>query len=318
VPRASTPFLIFCAPKTRFRWYRGRPDSFFSCAEGVGSCFHVLRSLTSFQRYRGIQLPFSSFACPNSFSAVPTASGPVFMFCATEHVFGGAEGDGSRFHVLLPDSFSAASGVSGSLFQVLLYRTHFRRYRVRDIPFSCFELPDSFSAVPTASGPIFLFCTPGLVFGDTEGVGSGFHVLRLRSCFRRYRGRRLPFSGFARLRLVFGAPFSCFSLPTRFRRYRVRDIPFHVLRTRTHFRRVPRASGPVFLFCTPESFSAIPRASGLVFMFCASGVVFGATEGVDSRFHVLRALTCFLWYRGHQVPFSCFAFPDMFSAVRRA
>jgi hypothetical protein len=87
---------------------------------------------------------------------------PVLMFCAPGLVFGGAEYVGSRFHVLPA-------------------RTRFRRYRRRRVPFSCFVLPDSFSAVPSASGPVFMFCPPGLVFGGTECVGSRFHVLPART-----------------------------------------------------------------------------------------------------------------------------------------
>jgi hypothetical protein len=60
------------------------------------------------------------------------------MFCAPEHIFGGTEGIGSRFHVL----------------------------RSR-----------SFMAVPRASGAIFMFCTPELVLGSTVGVESLFYVL---------------------------------------------------------------------------------------------------------------------------------------------
>jgi hypothetical protein len=149
--------------------------------------------------------------------AVSRASGPVFMFCAPRLVFGGIEGVVSRFHVLRS-------------------RTRFRRYRGRGVPFSCFALPDSFSAVSRASAPVFMFCAPGLVFDGTEGLGSRFHVLRSRTRFWRFRGRRLPFSCFAQ----------------------------------------------------PYSFSAVPRASGPFFMFYAPGLDFDGTEGVGSRFHVMR------------------------------
>jgi hypothetical protein len=203
---------------------------------GVGSRFHVLRSRTSFRRYRGRRVPFSRFTLPDSFSTVPRASGSVFMFCAIRLVFGGTEGVGSRFRVLrartrfrryrgrpisflcfaLPDSFSTVprasgpvltfcapglifgvTGCIGSRFNVLFSQTHLRRYRWRKVPFSCFALPDSFSTVQRASGPVFTFCAPELVFGGNEGVPSRFHVFRSRTCFRRYRGRRVPFSRFA-------------------------------------------------------------------------------------------------------------------------
>jgi hypothetical protein len=175
------------------------------------------------------------------------ASGPVFIFCALVLIFGCTEGISSRFHVLRS-------------------RTHFRRNCVRRVPFSCFTLSDSFFAIPRASGPVFMFYAPGLIFGGTEGVGSRFHVLRSRTHFRRYRGR--PVS------------FSCFALP--------------------------------------DSFSAVPRASGLVFIFYAPGLIYGGTEGVRSRFHVVRSRTYFRLYRGRWVPYSCFARPDSFSAVPRA
>jgi hypothetical protein len=101
------------------------------------------------------------------------------MFYAPELVFGGTDGVGSLFHVLRS-------------------RTHFRWYRVRRVPFSCFVLSDSLSAVPMAYGPFFMFCAPELIFGGSEGVGSRFHVLRARTRFRRYRVRQVSFSRFAR------------------------------------------------------------------------------------------------------------------------
>jgi hypothetical protein len=130
-----------------------------------------------------------------------------------------------------------------------------------------------------ATGPVFMFCAPGLVFGETEGVMSGFYVLRSRTHFRQYRGRRLPFSYFARS---------------------------------DSFLAVPRSSGAFF------TFSAVRMASGPVFMFCAPGLIFYGTEGVSSRFHVLCARTRFRRYRGRRVRFSCFALPNSFSAISRA
>jgi ABC-type sulfate transport system permease subunit len=47
------------------------------------------------------------------------------------------------------------------------------------------------------------------------------------------------------------------------------------------------------MFCAAGPFSAVLRASGLVLMFCAPELVFGGTEGVVSRFHVLRSRTHF-------------------------
>jgi hypothetical protein len=149
---------MFCAPGLVFYSNGGGPSRFLA-----------LLARTHFQRYRGCRVPFSCFTLPNSFSAVPRALGPVFVFCAPRLVFGGTEGVGSRFHVLRA-------------------HTRFRRFWGRRVPFSCFALPDSFSAVPRVSGPVFMFCSPGLVFSGIEGVGSLFHVLRYRTRFRRYRG----------------------------------------------------------------------------------------------------------------------------------
>jgi hypothetical protein len=244
VPRASGPVFMFCAlglvfggietlfhvllSRIHFRRYRGRrvlfswfarPTSFsavprasgtvfmfcalgivFRRTEGIGSHFHVLCAETYFRRYRRHRVPFSCFASPSSFSAVPRASGLVFMFCASGLIFGGTEGVESCFHVLRS-------------------RTHFRWYRVRRVSFLSFALPDSFSAVARASDPVFMFFTPGHVFGVTEGVTSFFHVLYSRTRLRRYRGRWVH--------------FSCFAPPDS-------------------FSAVTRASAPVFMFCTPE------------------------------------------------------------------
>jgi hypothetical protein len=130
VPMASGPVVMFCVP-----------DVVFGGTEGVGSRFLVLRARTRFRRYRVRRVPFSCFVVPDRFSAVPRASGPVLKFCAPELVFGGTEGVGSRF-------------------QVLRSLTHFRRCRVRRVPFSHFPCPFSFSAVPMVSGPVFMFCAP--------------------------------------------------------------------------------------------------------------------------------------------------------------
>jgi hypothetical protein len=305
----------------------------FCGAVCVGSQFHVLCARALFRRSRGRRVPFSFFALRDKFLAVPRASGPVFMFCAPGHVFGGTEGVGSRFHVLraLP---------------------RFRRKRGCRVPFSCFALPklfpavprasdlfasfalsDSFFAVPRASGPVFMFCATGLAFIGQEGVG--FH-------FQRYRGRWLPFSCFARSDSFWRyrgrpVPFSCFALPDSFS-----EVPsasglvfiffapglifggtkgvgsrFQCFVLPDSFSAVPRASGLVLMFSLPDMFSAVPSASGPVFMFCAPGLVFSDTEGIMSLFHVLLSRTRFRRYRGRRVPFSCFACPDSFSTETR-
>jgi hypothetical protein len=192
------PVFLFCTPgpifggtygvgsrfhvlrsRNHFRRFRGRRVSFscFRRYRGVGSRYHVLRSRTHFPRYRRRRVRFSYFALQGLFSAVPTALGPFFMFCAIRFIFSGIEGIGSRFRqhrrrrvpfscFALPDSFSAAPRASGLVF--------------------LFALPDPFSAISTASGPVFMFCAPEPVFVSTERVGSRFHVLRSQTHFRRY------------------------------------------------------------------------------------------------------------------------------------
>jgi hypothetical protein len=213
-----------------------------------------------------------------------------------------------------------------------------------------------------ASDPVFMFCASGLVFRRNEGVGFRFHVLRSRSPFPRYRGRRVPFSSFALPDSFFASTagiesrFHALRARTRFQRYRGRRLPFHCFVLPDSFSEVPRASAPIFMFCAPklvfdgtegvvscfqvllarthfrryrvrpvpfscfallDMFSAVPSASGHVFMFCAPRLIFGGPEDDGSRFHVLRAGTSFLRYRGRRVPFSFFACLDSFSAVPR-
>jgi hypothetical protein len=223
------------------------PGIIFGGIEGVGSRFHTLRTPTHFRRYRGHRVPFSCFVLPDSFSTVPSVSGPIFMFCAAGLIFGRTEGVRSRFHV----------------FRSL---TVFWRCRGSRVPFSFFALPYTFSAVPRASGPVFMFCTLRLIVGRTEGVGSYFHVLCSLTRFWQYEGCRVPFSCFAR----------------------------------------------------PGTFLTVRRTSGLDFMFCAPGLVFCGTEGVGSRSLILRSRTRFRRYRGRPIPFSSFPLHDMFFTVRRA
>jgi hypothetical protein len=220
------------------------------------------------------------------------------MFCAAVLFFGGAEGVGSRLNVLRA-------------------RTHFRRNQGCRVPFSCLALPYSFSTEPRASGPVFMFSTPVLVFDGTKGVGSRFHVLLSRTYFRWYRGRRVPFSYFADPNSFSTAPWTsgpffmfCAS-GIIFGGTEGVGSRFHVLRARTHYRQNRGHQ-------LPNLFWAVPRASGPVFMFCALRHVFGGTEGVWSRFHVLRSRTHFRRYRGRRDPFSCFSCADSFTAVTRA
>jgi hypothetical protein len=244
----------------------------------IGSRFQVLRSQTRFRRFRGRRVPFSCFVLPDSFSAVPRALGPVFMFGIPELVFGGAEVVRSRFHVLRS-------------------RTRFRRFRVRQVLFSCFALPDSFSAVPRASGAVFIFCAPALVFGGFEGVGSRFRVLRSRTRFRLIRGRLDPFSCFAlpnsfsAVTRASGPIFMFCALGHVFNGAECVGSRFHVLRSRTRFWRCGGRRVPFSCFLLPNSFSTIWGMSGPVFKFCTPGIVFGGSEVVASRFHVLRSPT---------------------------
>jgi hypothetical protein len=186
-----------------------------------------------------------------------------------------------------------------------------------------------------------MFCAPRPVVGGTEGVGSSFHVLRDQTRFRRYRGRRVP--------------FSCLALPTSFSTIPRASAPviifcatghifggtegsrFHDLRSQTHFHWYRGLSLPFSGLALPDSFSSVPwasclvflfyatelvfdgiRASVTIFMFGAPGLAFGGTEGVGSHFHILRSRTLFRRYRGRRVQFSCFALPDSFSVVPRA
>jgi hypothetical protein len=197
----------------------------------------------------------SSFALMNSFSAVPWASGPVFIFCVPTLIFYGTEGVGSRF-------------------QFLRSRTCFRRNSGRRVPFSCFALPDSISVVQRASGLVFILRAPGLIFDDRGGVGSNFHVLLSRTHFSV-----VPMA--SGLVFMFGAPGLIFGGSEGVR------CSFLVLRSRTRFRRYRGRRVQFSSFVLPNSFSIEPWASGPVFMFCAPELVFG--DGVGSSFHVLRS-----------------------------
>jgi hypothetical protein len=247
------------------------------------SHFHVLCSQTIFRRCGGRSVPFSCFALPDSFSTLPRALCPVFIFCALGHIFGGTV-------------------VVWSRFLVLRYRTRFLRYRGREVPFTCFARPNSFSAVPRPSGPVFMFCAPALVFYGTDDVGSNFHVLRSRTRFRRCGGRRVP--------------FSCFALPDTFSECGGRRVPFSCFALPDTFSAVSRASGPIFMSSAPghvfggaegvRSRFHVLRSRTLFrryrerhvpfSCFFAPGHIFDGTEGVGSRFHVLRSRSRFRRY----------------------
>jgi len=249
------------------------------------------------------------------------ALGPVYKFCAPEHL--------------------------------LCSLTCFRRFRARRDPFSRFVVPDAFSVFPCASSLIFEFYAPEPVFRVTGGIGSCFPVLHYQTHFWHYRASRVLFSSFA-LPEAFSAlprcriPFASFALPEgfsnasgthvsryrmRFLRYLVCRAPFSRFALPDAFSVLPSASGPDFMFRytrrnfgLPECvghrfalrnvFSAVPSDSSLVFTFCAPGRVFGVTECVGSRFHVLCTRTRFRRFRVGQIPFSNFPLPVFFSSLR--
>jgi hypothetical protein len=95
-----------------------------------------------------------------------------FMFFAPGLIFGGIEGDGSCFHVLRSRTCFRQYRVRRVLFLFWRARTRSRRFRGSRVHFSCFALPNTFSTVPWASGPDFMFCSPGLVLCRTAGIGS--------------------------------------------------------------------------------------------------------------------------------------------------
>jgi hypothetical protein len=192
VPRASGPIFMLCThghvfdgtervkcrfhdlqSQTRFRRYSGRP-----------LLFYVLRSRTRFRRCGGRRVPFSCFALPDSFSALPRASGPVSMVCAPGLVFDGSSAVGSHFHALRSRTRFRRYRGCPLLFYVLHSRIRFRRCGGRRVLFSCFAFLDFFSAFLRASGSVSMLCAPGHVFGGTMGVGCCFQVLLSRTHFR--------------------------------------------------------------------------------------------------------------------------------------
>jgi hypothetical protein len=80
-PRASCPVFKFYAP-----------GLVLGGTLGVRSNFHVLRSRTRLEKYRGPRVPFTCFVLPDSFSTVTGVFGPIFIFYAPGLVLGGTEG----------------------------------------------------------------------------------------------------------------------------------------------------------------------------------------------------------------------------------
>jgi hypothetical protein len=150
---------------------------------------------------------------------------------------------------------------------------------------------------------------------------SCFHVLRSRTRFGRFRRHLVPFSSFVlpdsfstvlralRLVLMFCAPGLVLG-HTEGIASRVQ-----VLRSRTRFWRYRRREVRFSYFALPNSFWAAPRASRPVFMFFDLRIIFDGTEGVGSRFYVLRSHTRFVPYRGRRIPFLFLVLPNSFSTV---
>jgi hypothetical protein len=138
--------------------------------------------------------------------------------------------------------------------------------------------------------------------------------LRARTRFRRYRGRRVPFSCFV-LPDLFSVVSSASGPIFNFGGTKGVGSRFHVLRARTFFRRY-RGVGSHFLVL--RSWTRFRRYRGRRVPFYTPGLVFDGNGGVRSRFLVLCARTRFWRYRGSHVPFASFALPDTFPAVPRA
>jgi hypothetical protein len=146
-----------------------------------------------------------------------------------------------------------------------------------------------------------MFCPPGHIFDSTVCVGSHFHVLRSWTRFPRYLRRQIP----------------CFVLSDHFRRHRRCRVPIYCFALPDAFLTISRASVSFLCFALSDSFSSVSRAFGPFFMFCAPRPIFGGTDGVKSRYIILRSRTHFRRYRRHQITFSCFALSNTFSAVPR-
>jgi hypothetical protein len=171
---------------------------------------------------------------------------------------------------------------------------------------------------------------------------SHFLILLSRSRLRRYRGRRVPISCFAlpdsfsMVPRALGLVFMFCAPKLVFGGTEGADSYFNDLRSQTHFRRYRGRRAPFACFALSDLFSTVPRSSGPIFMFFAPGLVLGGTEGVRSRFHILRSRLIFdgtedvvsrlhvlcsrtliRRHRGHKLLFSCFVLPDSFWAVPR-
>jgi hypothetical protein len=118
------PVFMFCAP-----------GHVLGGTEGVAS---------RFRRYRESRVPFSRFVRPESLSAAPRASTPVFMFCVPDSFLAVRRASAPVFMFCAPGLICSGTERVGCHYQVLRSRIHFRRYRGCRISFSCFARPDSF------------------------------------------------------------------------------------------------------------------------------------------------------------------------------
>jgi hypothetical protein len=130
-----------------------------------------------------------------------------------------------------------------------------------------------------------MFCATRLVFGGTEGVGSRIQVLRAQTHFRVFM--------FCATGHVFGGAegvvscFHVFASGLVFGGTMGVGSRFHVMRAQTRFRRYRRRQVSFSCIALPDTFSVVRTTSDPIFMIYAPGVIFGGTEGVGSRFHVV-------------------------------
>jgi hypothetical protein len=177
----------------------------------------------------GVESRFSFFALPNSFSVVSRSSGPVFMFWA----------------VLGP---------------VVMFCTPFWVVQRALGPVFIFYTLGLILGGIWVSGPVFMFYATGPILDYIEGVRSCFHVLRCRTCFGRYRVRRVKFSCFALSGPFWAVSRASGQVMTFCAPGRVFDgnegvrSSFHVLRSRTHFRRYRECHVLFSSFVLPDSF----------------------------------------------------------------
>jgi hypothetical protein len=123
VPRVSGPVFVFYAPKLIFGGF-----------EVDVSHFLILRARTRLRRFREHRDPFLCFMLPESFSAVPRASGTVFIFSLLDSFSAVPRASGTVFRFYAPGHVFGVALCVGSRFHVLPARTRFRRYRGRLIP----------------------------------------------------------------------------------------------------------------------------------------------------------------------------------------